>query len=365
MKIVFVLPCSGKDPLGGLKVIYEHSNHFARRGYEVSIVHSAFERIDTPPNEWVKRALHFLRMCVTRNYKPGSWFTVDPKVALLWAPTLSQRFIPDADAVVATTWETAEWVARYPSNKGKKYYFVQEYERYAAASGEIKARMEETYRLGLCMTYISPVVRDMITDCGGSASLYLPNGIDFDVYYKTEDISSPDREMIGFPFREAAVKGTDDAIAALESLRIRHPHMKIWSFGTELKRPVPDWIEYHVSPKDEELRVLYNKTKIFIVPSHYEGWGLPGSEAMACGCALVTTDNGGCRAYAEDRVSAIFVQPRMPGRIAQAVEELIENEATRIRLAKAGYERIQEFTWDRSVAIFAAALSNPSHSPGI
>lgn len=355
--VTFVLPNAGVTPIGGFKVVYEYANRLSKRGHQITIVHTAFERIDTPPSEWPRRAMCYFLHGLKGSYGPARWFKVDARVALLWAPTLNARFIPDADAIVATTWETAEWVAGYPATKGKKYYFVQEYERYASASGDTKARMEKTYRLGLRMTYISPVVREMITNCGGVANLYLPNGIDFDIYYKTEGISSPNRDMIGFPFREAAAKGTDDAIASLDDLRHRHPQLRIWSFGSKLKKPVPDWIGYHASPTDEELRALYNKTKIFIVPSHYEGWGLPGSEAMACGCALITTDNGGCRTYAEDRVSAILVEPRMPKRMAHAMEELIENDPLRIRLAEAGHERIQEFTWDRSADAFAADLT--------
>ena len=39
-----------------------------------------------------------------------------------------------------------------------------------------------------------------------------------------------------------------------------------------------------------------------MLTSYYEGWGLPGTEAMACGCALVSTRNGGVDSYAIEGV---------------------------------------------------------------
>jgi hypothetical protein len=43
---------------------------------------------------------------------------MDPKVRFLCVPSLSERFVPDGDVVIATAWQTAEWVSQYSSAKG-------------------------------------------------------------------------------------------------------------------------------------------------------------------------------------------------------------------------------------------------------
>jgi glycosyltransferase involved in cell wall biosynthesis len=70
---------------------------------------------------------------------------------------------------------------------------------------------------------------------------------------------------------------------------------------------------------------------------------------MACGCAVVSTDCGGIREYAEHGVNALLSPPEDPKGLAQNVLRLLDDDNLRVRLAKAGYEKIQEFTWDKAV----------------
>ena len=104
--------------------------------------------------------------------------------------------------------------------------------------------------------------------------------------------------MIGFPNRRESFKRTADAVAAISIIREKlGADTQFWSFGTQSARTIPRCVQCFRFPSDELLRSLYHRTRIFMVPSQYEGWGLPGSEAMACGAALVSTDNGGVRGY--------------------------------------------------------------------
>jgi glycosyltransferase involved in cell wall biosynthesis len=356
LSITFVLPGGGYTPVGGFKVVYEYANALVRRGHRVTIVHPQSLYPTASGITKLLNTARFIRYAADKRYRPDAWFQLDSRVRLLWRPSLHGRYIPDADCVVATAWETAEWVATYPERKGKKFYFVQDYERYMSATDEIKGKMSRTYNLGMFMSYISPAVRDMVQECGGVPGLYLPNGIDFQVYSERNTLDSEDRCMVGFPFRDGETKGTEDAIGALEIVQRRYPNIKIWSFGTKPSSPIPAWIDHYELPSDTELSSLYNRTKIFILPSHYEGWGLPACEAMACGSALVTTDNGGCHAYALDKINSLIAPPRMPNELAERVMCLLENEDLRINLARKGNQDIQHLTWDASTDRFEAAL---------
>jgi glycosyltransferase involved in cell wall biosynthesis len=69
---------------------------------------------------------------------------------------------------------------------------------------------------------------------------------------------------------------------------------------------------------------------------------------MACGAALVSTDNGGVRAYADDGKTALLSPPKDPVKLADNALKLLRNNNLRIHIAQRGHDHIQQFTWDRA-----------------
>jgi glycosyltransferase involved in cell wall biosynthesis len=326
VRITFILNRAGDKPIGGFKVVYEYANGLVRRGHTVTVVHA-------PPHLHgdmsfagsVKRGLKFIgrNMGIFKDFSPKGWFSMDPRVRVIWLPGLHPKWIPAADAVVATAWQTAEWVADYPREKGEKFYFIHDYEYYMSADTSTKSRIGATYRRGMNNIVTSPAAMNMVQECGAGYEAYIPNGMDFGVYRLKNDFDAGARTTIGFPTRTESFKGTEDAICALNIVRddVRDS-LDVWSFGGKKPGYMPDWVRYYERPTDSELRRLYNSTRIFVVPSHYEGWGLPGSEAMACGAALVSTDNGGVRAYANMR-KLHCCPPMAPQLLAANIKRLL------------------------------------------
>jgi glycosyltransferase involved in cell wall biosynthesis len=78
---------------------------------------------------------------------------------------------------------------------------------------------------------------------------------------------------------------------------------------------------------------------------------------MACGTALVTTDNGGCRDYAFDGETCLVVPPGQPQQIADGIMRLFEHEPLRLRLSMAGHEFVQRFTWQRAIDQLEAVIA--------
>ncbi len=68
-------------------------------------------------------------------------------------------------------------------------------------------------------------------------------------------------------------------------------------------------IEYVVSPSQEELPVLYRGHDAFLFTSHYEAWGMPVLEAMACGLAVVTSSCFGVDTFAAHGRDCLMAQP--------------------------------------------------------
>ncbi|MEK6530256.1 MAG: glycosyltransferase, partial [candidate division NC10 bacterium] len=91
-----------------------------------------------------------------------------------------------------------------------------------------------------------------------------------------------------------------------------------------------------------------------------EGLGMPSMEAMACGAALVTYDNGGSRDYALDGQTALVARRRDVAHLAERLELAVCDPGLRAKLAREGMTYIRrEFDWERAVAKMEALFDQP------
>jgi glycosyltransferase involved in cell wall biosynthesis len=102
---------------------------------------------------------------------------------------------------------------------------------------------------------------------------------------------------------------------------------------------------------DEDLPGLYAGARCFVLPSLYEGFGLPCLEAMACGTPVVASNAGALPDTCGG--AALLVDPSDPTAIADAVERAIGDD----RLRAAGLVRAGMFSWDRAAREIDALLS--------
>jgi glycosyltransferase involved in cell wall biosynthesis len=100
----------------------------------------------------------------------------------------------------------------------------------------------------------------------------------------------------------------------------------------------------YVEPDD--LPAWYAAATIMALPSHYEGFGLPVVEAMACGTPVVTSTSSSLPEVAGD--AAVLVDPASPRDIARGILLLAEDEARRRELARRGIERAGVYSWERA-----------------
>ena len=103
---------------------------------------------------------------------------------------------------------------------------------------------------------------------------------------------------------------------------------------------------------------VYNAAQVHLCPSVTEGFGNTSLEAMASGCALVTVDNGGSRAFAAHGQTATVVPADDADAMVRAVRELLLDDHLRHERSRAGIERAAAFTWDRSASAFERFLDD-------
>jgi glycosyltransferase involved in cell wall biosynthesis len=345
MKITFALPGPGLAPMGGYKVVYEYANHLSRKGHEVTVVHSArgcFRRMHL--FDHAKNGIKYLQVVMGGHFRPDSWFHVDSDVQLLCVPSLSERWMPNADVVIATAWHTAEWVSGYPAAKGRRFYLIQDLETWEGEENKVYA----TWKAPLDKIVIARWLLDIAERLGEEAT-YIPNGLSADEFHM--DILPEDRhpKHIMMLFHQDERKGSKYGLEAILMARREEPEIRVTLFGV-LPRPaaLPEWINYYQRPERAVLRALYNQAAIFLAPSVSEGWGLPASEAMLCGAALVATDVGGHREFALHNETALLSPAGDPAGIADNILRLIRDPTMRIALATEGHRYIQQFTWERA-----------------
>ena len=95
----------------------------------------------------------------------------------------------------------------------------------------------------------------------------------------------------------------------------------------------------------DELYSLYERAQAFVYPSTFEGFGMPVLEALAAGIPVACADIPPLREVAGN--AALFFDPSDESAIADAIERVMTDSALREKLAQAGPERAQPFTWER------------------
>lgn len=164
-----------------------------------------------------------------------------------------------------------------------------------------------------------------------------------------------------------------DAFGRLpEGLRRRYPLVLAGAPGwghspeqTQLARLVDRGeaiIPGHV--EEARLQMLYAGAALFVLPSRYEGFGLPAAEAMASGTAVITSGRGGLSDVVGD--CGLCIEPDDHKSLSLSIEELLENEELRQALAERGRKQAEFFTWqacaERTLNAYRQVLENP-HIP--
>lgn len=105
---------------------------------------------------------------------------------------------------------------------------------------------------------------------------------------------------------------------------------------------------------DKDLPPLYSGASLFVWPSHYEGFGIPLLEAMACGVPVITANNSSLPEVAGG--AAILLDSTDTPGLALAMKKVLTNKKLREDLTKKGYKQITKFGWQSSAAQLKDAI---------
>lgn len=336
--------CPHLEIAGGVRAVLGYADRLAARGHDVTVV--------VPTRTRLRARWRRLTGAGPR-WLPG----FRPRVR--WVAGWRPDALPEAEVVVATAWQSAPAVAAAPARSGAKFYLVQHYE--SLYHGDARA-VDATYRLPLRKIVISSWLRDIMRERFGQEAEVLVTPVDRELFHPVAAAGARPGLRVLMLHHHYAWKGVADGLEAVARARRRVPDLVLVGFGLRPPRDAAAYDEFHANPPQDRLAALYGSCPIYLCPSWDEGLGMPAMEAMACGAALVTYDNGGCRDYARDEATALVARRRDVDDLAAKLERMATDGALRAKIAAAGAELVTTaFDWDRAVLrlerVFAEAIA--------
>jgi glycosyltransferase involved in cell wall biosynthesis len=317
--------------------------------------------ISPPPDKSIFQSMaqHFF----LRRPPPASVLDSFPDASRLDCKLLDRRRpvvdadVPDADVVIATWWETAEWVNRFSSTKGTKVYFIQHHEVFSYLPTE---RSHATYTLPFRKIVVANWLRDVMRDNYGDQNVVIvPNSVDHSQFYPASR-GKQNIPTVGLLYATAPFKGLDTAQGAIQLLRRSIPNARVIYFGSERPGRHPPLLPgstFHYRPAQQSIREIYSTCDVWLTASTTEGFNLPAMEAMACGTPVVSTRTGWPAESICQHVNGILTDVNDISALAEGLNWVLTRPKDQwSALSEAAIKTVRCSSWQNSSELFEAAL---------
>jgi glycosyltransferase involved in cell wall biosynthesis len=352
MRITFICPIA--DLSGGFRVIVTYARRLRQRGHDVLIM----TRPPRKPTLREKLRSVFKQQPLPHHLQRGPSHldgTDIPHLELDRARVPTPHDLPDADVIIATWWETAEWVWAMPPSKGAKVYFVQHHEVFP---GQPVDRVEATYRLPIPKICVAQWLVDLCRQRSDASSTLVLNSVDL------EQFSVPPRgkqsaPTVGLMYSPISFKGCDTSLKAFDIARQKIPNLRLVAFGSSkptAELPLPASAQFTLCPAQDQIKHIYAAADVWLFESRSEGFGLPILESMACRTPVIGTPAGA----APDLLTqggGVLVPMDDAQAMADAILQVCNMPEPAWReLSEAAYRTAGRYTWDDATDRFEAAL---------
>ena len=354
VRITFVLPVVTMT--GGNKVIAIYAQKLVQHGHTVKLV--CPPPAPTALRQKIKSLLRGNGWPVDTTRQPSQFDgTGLDLVRLDRYRAVGNEDVPDADVVIATWWETAEWVARLDPVKGVKVYFIQHHEVFPYLPIE---RARKTYRLPFQKIVVAEWLKKVMEVEYKDVFVDLvPNSVDHTQFFA----AAREKQVVptvGFLYSKAAFKGIDTLFLALALVAQNVPHLKLIAFGSEVPDTLPklpDGTEFYFRPPQHQIRDIYASCDVWATASRSEGFNLPAMEAMACRTPVVATRTGWPEEAVKSEWNGMLVDIDDVAGLARGIERVLNQDKNAWRAMSANaFATVAGSSWEASAALFEKAL---------
>jgi glycosyltransferase involved in cell wall biosynthesis len=199
----------------------------------------------------------------------------------------------------------------------------------------------------------------------GNKIIVIPNGVnikDFDIPYSKKECReklglSPDKNIILFLGVLHPIKGPDVLMKAMSQIISKVPNVELLVGGDGVMKRylealagelgVSHYAKFVGFVRNNIKPMYYKAVDIFCLPSLSESFSLVSLEAMACGTPVVASKVGGIPSIVKDGEDGLLVPPKSPGKLADAIIYLLENEDIRKKLGENARKRAGNYSWEK------------------
>jgi glycosyltransferase involved in cell wall biosynthesis len=184
----------------------------------------------------------------------------------------------------------------------------------------------------------------------------VPNGIKTDLFYPMPEIKREKNLIMVTNSADTALKGLSYLLQAVADLA-KARDIRLLVVGQPQKNGsvarlikelgIGNRVTFTGRIDHSAFVRLYAKATMAVVPSLYEGFGLPAGEAMACGVPVISTTGGALPEVVGG--AGVLVPPADAKALAKAMGKLLDNPAQARQLGEAGLKRVRaSFTWEKA-----------------
>lgn len=270
-----------------------------------------------------------------------------PLVATIHHPITVDR---DAELAAAENWLQRLKVSRW-------YSFLTMQKRVARRISHI-ITVSEASRSDIGTEFLIPDDRFRV----------VPNGINLDCFYPLEGIAREDNMILVTNSADTPLKGLRYLLEAVAEIR-REREIRLVVIGKPkedgmIERMVAELslgetVRFTGRISHDDFARYYAEATMAVIPSLYEGFGMPAGEAMACGVPVISTSGGALTEVLGD--AGMIVPPADAQALKEAILTLLDDPERRRRLGEAGLERVKNsLTWrhaaKRTVEVYREAI---------
>ena len=340
LTINWLMPPPGKGS-GGHMTIYRFIEYLEKAGHTCRIYFH-----NPGPGSSVEAVQAIMGTSFPKVKATQQWLQTDDEMA-------------PADAIFATSWQTAYTVYDSKIN-AKKFYFVQDFEPYFYPVGGMYILAENTYMLGLRGITAGGWLKKRLQDEYGMVASSFNFGSDSEKY--KYDGSDDRKEVVFYARPTTARRAFELGVLTLDLFHKQHPEYTINFIGwdvSDFNIPFPHKNLGILDPS--ELNTLYNRCSASLVMSLTNMSLLP-LELLSSGCIPVINDGDNNKLVSDNKFIE-YSPSNDPVTLAKTLSNVVETKNTK-SYAKKASNSVKANNWDESGDKFVKIVTDSVNTPG-
>jgi glycosyltransferase involved in cell wall biosynthesis len=328
MKIIFLMPSLKAN---GGSIIFELANQLVNKGHDVQIT-SLDELINV---DFFPLIISPITIANTKN------------------------LFNDADVIISY-YPVCAYYLNDIETKAKKFYLITEDQKVFYSKEVFKVNyphldddrleieyrnqqnyIERSYTLPLNYITTNDDLTKIFTDHYGRKATTLPIGVNTNLFFPELVFLKDDAPRILVEGNLMPWKGVKEVNKALSLLR----GYQLWTLSDTKYTIKSDKHWTNLTP--EQLRRVLSSCDILIRAYTEDGTAELQAQAMACGCAVLTTENSGTKMFCKDRVNCLLFSNS--NELEERIKEVIKDKDLKRRLISKGLETVKTLNWDKAV----------------